>query len=65
MSDPVRFSDAVDLLRREGVQTYLELGPGEVLARMIDGYPQPAEDDTDRTPAVLHRRRDRRVLPGG
>ncbi len=65
LRDPVRFSDAVDLLRRDGVQTYLELGPGEVLARMLDEYPRPDGDGTDRTPAVLTVARDRRVLLGG
>ncbi|KFF98537.1 hypothetical protein IQ62_24325 [Streptomyces scabiei] len=50
----------VGLLRRDGVQTYLELGPGEVLARMLDECPRPDGDGTDRTPAVLTVARDRR-----
>ncbi|WP_328835767.1 acyltransferase domain-containing protein [Streptomyces europaeiscabiei] len=65
LRDPVRFSDVVGLLRRDGVQTYLELGPGEVLARMLDECPRPDGDGTDRTPAVLAVARDRRVLLGG
>lgn len=65
LRDPVRFSDAVDLLRREGVETYLELGPGEVPAGMLDAYPPPADGGTDRTPAVLAVARDRGVLLGG
>lgn len=65
LRDPVRFSDAVDLLRRDGVETYLELGPGKVLAHMIDEYPPPTDDGTDRTPAVLSVARDWRVLLGG
>ncbi|WP_226967192.1 TIGR00730 family Rossman fold protein [Streptomyces phaeolivaceus] len=65
LRDPVRFSDAVDLLRRDCVDTYLELGPGEVLARMLDEYPDPAADGRGRAPAVLAVARDRRVLLGG
>ncbi|WP_307835156.1 TIGR00730 family Rossman fold protein [Streptomyces adelaidensis] len=65
LRDPVRFSDAVDLLRRDGVETYLELGPGEVLARMLDDYPPTSDAGTDRPPAVLTVARDRRMLLGG
>ncbi|AZP22438.1 TIGR00730 family Rossman fold protein [Streptomyces aquilus] len=36
LREPVRFTDAVDRLRRDGVTTALELGPGEVLSGMLD-----------------------------
>ncbi|MFM9693244.1 hypothetical protein [Streptomyces europaeiscabiei] len=62
---PQRFSDVVDLLRRDGVRTYPGLGPGEVLARMLDECPRPDGDGTDRTPTLLTVARDRRVLLGG
>ncbi|MDX3640939.1 TIGR00730 family Rossman fold protein [Streptomyces sp. MB09-02B] len=64
LRDPVRFSDAVDLMRRDGVETYLELGPGEVLARMIDEYP-PDDLAAGAPPAVLTVARDWRALLGG
>ncbi|MDC0769139.1 TIGR00730 family Rossman fold protein [Streptomyces sp. HD] len=35
LREPVRFMDAVDSMRRDGVAAYLELGPGEVLAGMV------------------------------
>ncbi len=35
LRDPVRFMDAVDGMRGDGVAAYLELGPGEVLAGMV------------------------------
>ncbi|MDX2933858.1 TIGR00730 family Rossman fold protein [Streptomyces ipomoeae] len=60
LRDPVRFSDVVDLLRRDEVDTCLELGPGEVLTRMIDEY--PAADG--RAPAVLSLTRDQGALLG-
>lgn len=34
---PVRFADAVGRLHRDGVTSYVELGPGEVLAGMLRG----------------------------
>jgi hypothetical protein len=64
LSDPVRFTDAVDLLRGDGTDTFLELGPGEVLAGMLDAYPPP-HDGTKGTPLVLALSRDRRLLLGG
>ncbi|WP_257234566.1 acyltransferase domain-containing protein [Streptomyces sp. JV178] len=64
LSDPVRFTDAVDLLRVDGTDTFLELGPGEVLAGMLDAYP-PRRDGTKGTPLVLALSRDRRLLLGG
>lgn len=64
LSDPVRFTDAVDLLRGDGTDTFLELGPGEVLARMLDEYP-PLGDGTNGAPAVLALARDWRSLLGG
>ncbi|MFF5494281.1 TIGR00730 family Rossman fold protein [Streptomyces aquilus] len=36
LREPVRFTDAVDRLHRDGVTTGLELGPGEVLSGMLD-----------------------------
>ncbi|MBE4733844.1 MULTISPECIES: TIGR00730 family Rossman fold protein [Streptomyces] len=63
LRDPVRFSSALDLMRRDGVQAFLELGPGEVLARMIDEY--PPDDGADGGPAVLTVARDWRTLLGG
>jgi acyl transferase domain-containing protein len=60
LREPVRFSDVVDLLRRDEVDTCLELGPGEVLTRMIDEY--PAADG--RAPAVLSLTRDQGALLG-
>ena len=37
LRDPVRFADAVGRLHGDGVTSYVELGPGEVLAGMLDG----------------------------
>ena len=37
MRAPVRFTVTVGLLARDGVTTYLELGPGWVLAGLLDG----------------------------
>lgn len=65
LREPVRFSDTVDLLRRDGVETYLELGPGEVLARMLDEYPPPVGEGTGRAPTVLAVARDGSVPLGG
>ncbi|MDX3726996.1 hypothetical protein [Streptomyces caniscabiei] len=63
LRDPVRFSSALDLMRRDGVETFLELGPGEVLARMIDEY--PPDDGAAGAPAVLTVARDWRALLDG
>ncbi|WP_086801072.1 acyltransferase domain-containing protein [Streptomyces caniscabiei] len=63
LRDPVRFSSALDLMRRDGVEAFLELGPGEVLARMIDEY--PPDDGATGAPAVLTVARDWRALLGG
>lgn len=35
LRDPVRFTDAVGRMRRDGVTAYVELGPGDVLAGML------------------------------
>jgi len=35
LRDPVRFADAVGRMHRDGVTSYVELGPGEVLAGML------------------------------
>ncbi len=61
LRDQVRFSDVVDLLRRDELDTCLELGPGEVLTRMIDEYPGA----DGRTPAVRSLTRDWGSLLGG
>ncbi|MFI6013144.1 TIGR00730 family Rossman fold protein [Streptomyces sp. NPDC051243] len=49
LRDPVRFMDAVDRMRRDGVASYLELGPGEVLAGMV----QDCLSHGDERPVVL------------
>lgn len=36
LREPVRFTDAVDRMRDDGTTAWLELGPGEVLARMLE-----------------------------
>ncbi|WP_405865205.1 MULTISPECIES: hypothetical protein [unclassified Streptomyces] len=35
VGDPVRCADAVDRLHRDGTTTWLELGPSDVLVRMV------------------------------
>ncbi|MET7700091.1 TIGR00730 family Rossman fold protein [Streptomyces sp. NPDC005485] len=59
--EPVRFADAVHRLHQDGVTTYLELGPGEVLVRMLDGC-LPAGGEA---PLTLALTRDWRALKGG
>ncbi|MCC9711115.1 hypothetical protein E4N62_41360 [Streptomyces sp. MNU76] len=60
----MRFSDALDVLRRDGVRTYLELDPGEVPARTTEEC--PTDDVGTTTPsAVLTVTRDRELLLGG
>lgn len=58
LREPVRFADAVGLLARDGVTTYLELGPGEVLGGLLDG----CAPGGDPAPLVLATARDWRVL---
>ncbi|MEU9211384.1 hypothetical protein AB0D27_26480 [Streptomyces sp. NPDC048415] len=47
-------------MRRDGVMTYLELGPGEALAPLLDGCPPDGSD----SPRVLSTARDRPTLHG-
>ncbi|MDX3456352.1 TIGR00730 family Rossman fold protein [Streptomyces sp. ME02-8801-2C] len=58
LREPVRFADSVGLLARDGVGTYLELGPGEVLAGLLDG----CLPDDDTAPVILATARDWRTL---
>ncbi|MGW3652778.1 acyltransferase domain-containing protein [Streptomyces sp. NPDC000878] len=58
LREPVQFADAVGLLARDGVTTYLELGPGEVLAGILgDCLPSG-----DAPPVVLATALDWRAL---
>ncbi|WP_155054122.1 TIGR00730 family Rossman fold protein [Streptomyces blattellae] len=61
LREPVRFAAAVDRMHRDGTAAWLELGPGEVLVRMLEGcLPDP------RSPApVLAAARDWRGLHAG
>ncbi|MDW4905026.1 acyltransferase domain-containing protein [Streptomyces sp. ADMS] len=54
LREPVRFADAVGLLAQGGVTTYLELGPGEVPAGLLDGCLPggEAEPSSPRRPAT-------------
>lgn len=58
LREPVRFADGVGLLAQDGVSTYLELGPGEVLAGLIEGCLPGGEAE----PLVLATARDWRSL---
>jgi uncharacterized protein (TIGR00730 family) len=58
LREPVRFADVVALLAQDEVTTYLELGPGEVLAGLLDGL-LPGEGTQ---PLVLATARDWRAL---
>ncbi|WP_371664281.1 TIGR00730 family Rossman fold protein [Streptomyces sp. NBC_00280] len=58
LREPVRFADAAGLLAADGVTTFLELGPGEVLAGLLDGCLSSAEAET----VVLATARDWRAL---
>ncbi|MDQ0936365.1 acyl transferase domain-containing protein [Streptomyces turgidiscabies] len=58
LREPVRFADTVDLLAQDEVTAYLELGPGEVLADLLDGL--PPGDGTQ--PLLLATARDWRDL---
>jgi uncharacterized protein (TIGR00730 family) len=49
LRDPVRFMDAVYGMRKDGVGAYVELGPGEVLAGMV----QECFSQGDDRPVVL------------
>ncbi|GAA0317018.1 TIGR00730 family Rossman fold protein [Streptomyces turgidiscabies] len=60
LREPVRFADSVALLAGDGVTTYIELGPGEVLAGLLDGCLPGGET----TPLVLTTARDWRALHG-
>lgn len=58
LREPVRFADVVGLLAQDAVTTYLELGPGEVLAGLLPGcLPGDATE-----PLVLATARDWRTL---
>lgn len=58
LREPVRFADAVGLLAQDGVTTYLELGPGEVLTRLLGG----CLPGGDTAPVVLATALDWRAL---
>ncbi|MBT2416898.1 acyltransferase domain-containing protein, partial [Streptomyces sp. ISL-22] len=63
LRDPVRFADAVARMRRDGVTAFLELGPGDVLAGMLDdclphGEDRPIVLSVARNWRAPHRRAD-------
>jgi uncharacterized protein (TIGR00730 family) len=58
LREPVRFADAAHLLAEDGVNAYLELGPGEVLAGLLEGCLPSGRAE----PVVLATARDWRAL---
>jgi len=61
LREPVRFTDAVHRLRQEGMSTYLEIGPSDVLAGLLDEN----LSDTGEPFTALTMRHDWRALHTG
>jgi [acyl-carrier-protein] S-malonyltransferase len=53
LTAPVRFTQAAQELMREGVQTFVEVGPGNVLAGLVKRIDRSAKTISVSTPAEI------------
>jgi [acyl-carrier-protein] S-malonyltransferase len=53
LTAPVRFTHAAQALRRKGVQTFVEVGPGNVLSGLIKRIDRNAQTISVSTPEAL------------
>lgn len=65
LTAPVRFTQAAQALIREGVQTWVEVGPGNVLSGLIKRIDRSARTITVSTPESLDKLEETLSMPSG
>jgi [acyl-carrier-protein] S-malonyltransferase len=55
LTAPVRFTQAASELMREGVKTFVEVGPGNVLSGLVKRIDRSARTISVNTPAAIDR----------
>jgi [acyl-carrier-protein] S-malonyltransferase len=65
LTAPVRFTQAAQALIREGVQTWVEVGPGNVLSGLVKRIDRNARTIAVSTPESLDKLEETLSMPSG